>query len=45
MMALNRQMNLPALQKIMAEFQKQSELMDMKSEVRVLARWHFPLTP
>eukprot|EP00823_Brevimastigomonas_motovehiculus_P001142 TRINITY_DN11670_c0_g1_i1.p1 TRINITY_DN11670_c0_g1~~TRINITY_DN11670_c0_g1_i1.p1 ORF type:complete len:207 (-),score=59.00 TRINITY_DN11670_c0_g1_i1:443-1063(-) len=33
MMALNRQMNLPALQKIMAEFSKQSEMMDMKQEM------------
>lgn len=33
MMVMNRQMNLPALQRIMMEFQKQSEMMEMKQEV------------
>jgi len=33
MTALNRQLNLPALQKVMIEFAKQSELMEMKQEV------------
>jgi charged multivesicular body protein 2A len=33
MMAMNRRLNLPALQKIMMEFQKQSEQMEMKQEV------------
>jgi len=33
MMALNRQVNLPQLQKVMAEFAKQAEMMDMKQEI------------
>ena len=33
MMMMNRQMNLPALQRIMMEFEKQSEKMDMKEEM------------
>lgn len=33
MVALNGQVNLPQLQKVMMEFQKQSEMMDMKQEV------------
>jgi len=33
MVALNGQVNLPQLQKVMMEFQKQSEVMDMKQEV------------
>jgi len=32
MMRMNRTINLPSLQKIMMEFQKQSEMMDMKEE-------------
>merc|ERR1719376_606957 len=30
---MNKQMNLPQMQKIMMEFQKQSEMMDMKQEI------------
>jgi len=33
MMVMNRQMNLPAMQRIMMEFEKQSEKMDMKEEM------------
>jgi charged multivesicular body protein 2A len=33
MMTMNRRMNLPAMQKIMMEFEKQSEMMDMKEEM------------
>jgi len=33
MMMMNRQMNLPAMQKIMMEFEQQSEKMDMKEEM------------
>lgn len=33
MMVMNRRMNLPALQRIMMEFQKQTEQMEMKQEV------------
>jgi len=33
MTALNRQLNLPALQKVMVEFAKQSEAMEMKQEM------------
>jgi len=33
MMVMNRQMNLPAMQRIMMEFEKQSERMDMKEEM------------
>eukprot|EP00727_Mastigamoeba_balamuthi_P006729 m51a1_g2677 putative charged multivesicular body protein 2a (227) ;mRNA; f:732523-733480 len=33
MMAMNRQMNLPAMQRIMMEFEKQGEMMDMKEEM------------
>eukprot|EP00027_Filamoeba_sp_ATCC50430_P003178 CAMPEP_0168556858 /NCGR_PEP_ID=MMETSP0413-20121227/9111_1 /TAXON_ID=136452 /ORGANISM="Filamoeba nolandi, Strain NC-AS-23-1" /LENGTH=214 /DNA_ID=CAMNT_0008587841 /DNA_START=75 /DNA_END=719 /DNA_ORIENTATION=- len=33
MMVMNRRMNLPAMQKIMMEFEKQSEIMDMKQEM------------
>eukprot|EP00020_Sapocribrum_chincoteaguense_P012484 CAMPEP_0170736042 /NCGR_PEP_ID=MMETSP0437-20130122/3411_1 /TAXON_ID=0 /ORGANISM="Sexangularia sp." /LENGTH=268 /DNA_ID=CAMNT_0011074393 /DNA_START=16 /DNA_END=818 /DNA_ORIENTATION=+ len=33
MMVMNRQINLPAMQRIMMEFEKQSEIMDMKEEV------------
>lgn len=32
-MVMNRQMNLPAMQRIMMEFEKQSERMDMKEEM------------
>lgn len=32
MMRMNRQINLPSLQHIMMEFQKQSEMMDLKEE-------------
>ena len=32
-MVMNGQMNLPALQQIMMEFQKQNEMMDMKEEL------------
>ena len=30
---MNRQMNLPAMQKIMTEFEKESEIMDMKEDI------------
>ena len=33
MSKMNKQMNMPQMQKIMMEFQKQSEMMDMKSEM------------
>lgn len=33
MMRMNRQMNIPAMQRIMMEFEKQSEMMDMKEEM------------
>eukprot|EP00475_Leptophrys_vorax_P009334 TRINITY_DN1618_c0_g1_i2.p1 TRINITY_DN1618_c0_g1~~TRINITY_DN1618_c0_g1_i2.p1 ORF type:complete len:151 (-),score=58.72 TRINITY_DN1618_c0_g1_i2:58-510(-) len=33
MVVMNRRMNLPALQRIMMEFQKQTEQMEMKQEV------------
>lgn len=33
MMAMNRRMNMPALQRIMMEFQKQTEKMEIKQEV------------
>jgi len=33
MIVMNRQMNLPAMQRIMMEFEKQSEKMDMKEEM------------
>eukprot|EP01114_Cavostelium_apophysatum_P011197 TRINITY_DN253_c0_g1_i1.p1 TRINITY_DN253_c0_g1~~TRINITY_DN253_c0_g1_i1.p1 ORF type:complete len:211 (+),score=79.08 TRINITY_DN253_c0_g1_i1:120-752(+) len=33
MMTMNRQMNLPAMQRIMMEFEKQSEAMEMKEEM------------
>lgn len=32
MMTMNRQINLPAMQKIMMEFERQSEIMEMKEE-------------
>jgi charged multivesicular body protein 2A len=32
MVRMNRQINLPALQQIMMEFEKQSQIMDMKDE-------------
>lgn len=32
MMKMNRQLNLPAIQKIMMEFERQSEIMEMKEE-------------
>lgn len=33
MMTMNRQLKLPQIQKIMMEFEKQSEIMDMKEEM------------
>ncbi|CAB4390611.1 charged multivesicular body protein 2a [Rhizophagus irregularis] len=33
MKSMNRQMNLPAMQKIMSEFEKESEIMDMKEDM------------
>lgn len=33
MMKMNRQMNIPAMQRIMMEFEKQNEKMDMKQEM------------
>ena len=33
MMSMNRQMKLPQIQQIMQEFEKQSEIMDMKEEM------------
>ena len=32
-MSMNRQMNLPAMQRVMMEFEKQNEIMDMKQEM------------
>jgi len=33
MMGMNRQMNLPAMRRVMMEFEKQSEVMEMKQEL------------
>lgn len=33
MATMNRQLNLPQIQKILQEFEKQSEIMDMKEEI------------
>nr|XP_018898051.1 PREDICTED: charged multivesicular body protein 2a-like [Bemisia tabaci] len=33
MQSMNRQMNLPQIQRMLQEFEKQSEIMDMKEEV------------
>jgi charged multivesicular body protein 2A len=33
MMRMNRRMNLPAMQRIMAEFERQSQIMEMKEEI------------
>ena len=33
MATMNKKMNLPEIQKIMMEFEKQSEIMDMKDEM------------
>lgn len=33
MQSMNRQLNLPQIQKILQEFEKQSEIMDMKEEI------------
>lgn len=33
MKRMNQQLNLPQIQKIMSEFEKQSEIMDMKEEM------------
>lgn len=33
MASMNRQLNLPQIQRIMQEFEKQSEIMDMKEEI------------
>lgn len=33
MMNMNRQMNMPQIQQILHEFEKQSEIMDMKEEM------------
>lgn len=33
MQSMNRQLNLPQIQRILQEFEKQSEIMDMKEEV------------
>ena len=33
MSSMNRQMNLPKIQQIMMEFEKESEIMDMKEEM------------
>ena len=33
MMTMNKKMNLPQIQKIMMEFEKQTEMMDMKQEL------------
>lgn len=38
MMRLNSQVNIPGLQKIMMEFEKQSEIMDMKVRARCRLR-------
>ena len=39
---MNRQMNMPQIQKIMMEFEKQSEIMDMKDEMMsdVIGEFH-----
>jgi hypothetical protein len=43
MMNMNRQMKLPEIQKIMQEFEKQSEIMDMKEEMMndVIGKYDF----
>lgn len=33
MASMNRQLNLPQIQRILQEFEKQSEIMDMKEDV------------
>lgn len=33
MASMNRQLNLPQIQRIMSEFERQSEIMDMKEEM------------
>lgn len=33
MMVMNRQMNLPQMQRIMMEFERQNEMMEMKEEM------------
>jgi charged multivesicular body protein 2A len=33
MASMNRRVNLPGIQKIMMEFEKQSEMMEMKEEM------------
>ena len=33
MQSMNKQLNLPQIQKIMMEFEKQTEIMDMKEEM------------
>lgn len=33
MQSMNRQLNMPQIQKILQEFEKQSEIMDMKEEM------------
>jgi charged multivesicular body protein 2A len=33
MMVMNKQMNIPAMQRIMMEFEKQNDMMDMKQEM------------
>lgn len=33
MKSMNQQLNLPQIQKIMSEFERQSEIMDMKEEM------------
>lgn len=33
MASMNRQLNLPQIQRILQEFEKQSEIMDMKEEI------------
>ena len=38
MAGMNKQLNLPALQNIMREFERQNERMDMTTEARLLAR-------
>ena len=33
MIRMNKQMNIPEMQRVMMEFEKQSEIMDMKEEL------------
>ena len=41
MAGMNRKMNLPALQQILREFERQNERMEMTSEVRHCSPLHY----